>query len=552
MQEPANPLSGAILSILLVAFLLVLPFTFLFIKRYRNALIKGMGYASQKIKGTNIEPTITQNPNAPIPEFKVIDVSELRDDTSKIYRSLKETLGYHWFTYGFMCLVFAAVNTYCFAYSSGIFGFWRMVFGLIIFSTAFFPITFMLLVGGFKDTLKFAAVLLFFYLGGIYLIKEYAAQKEMTFFEALGPIVVYNIIPLILIFFLRLKKIKTVGLFIYSFFIVMTAGPFLLYYDLSHNPAHLRSVAGTLTDLNLNSFSVHLILIGVSGSIALVIGWFLFRQIKNLYTSKKINDIQLNADSIILLFNVNYAIFFLLEEPLYALLSLLAFPAYKLAGYLPFYYLRKRKVKEVSPRMLLLRVFALGDDSRNLFERILRLWRYAGSVQMISGPDLATTTLEPHEVVSYVSGNLPKSFCEDEASIIKNVSMADNLPDLDSTHRVNEFFCRDNNWKLVLKELVKHSDVVLMDLRRFTKQFSGCQYEIKALVNLFSLEKIIFIIDKHTDIEFTQEIFREAFREAETNSVNLIKNPVVNLYKTDSKNDNDVFKILNLLCSKVE
>ncbi len=283
-----------------------------------------------------------------------------------------------------------------------------------------------------------------FYLGGIFIIKEYVAQREMSFLEALAPIVIYNIIPLLLIFLLRLKRIKTVGLFIYSFFIVMTAGPFLLYFDLSHNPVHLRSIAGPLINLDLNSFSVHLILIGVSGSIALGIGWFLFRQIRNLYTSKKINDIQLNADSIVLLFNINYAIFFLLKDPQYALLSLLAFPAYKLAGILPFYFLRKRNVKEVSPRMLLLRVFALGDDSRNLFERILRHWRYAGSVQMISGPDLATTTIEPHEVMSYVSGNLNNSFCEDEASIIKNISIADNLPDLDSTHRVNEFFCREN------------------------------------------------------------------------------------------------------------
>lgn len=552
MQEPVNPLTGAILSIILFAFLLVFPLTFQFIKRYRNALIKGMGYSSQKIKSSTPDQIVTQNPNSPTPEFKVIEVSGLRDDTSKIYKSLKETLGFHWFTYIFMSLMFAAVNTYCFEHSTGIFGFGRTIFGLILFSICIFPITFMILVGGFKDILKFAAVLLFLYLSGIFLLKKYAGTNELTFSKALLAIILYNIIPLLLIFFLRLKKIKTVGLFIYSFFIVMAAGPFLLYFDLSHNPTHLRSIAGPLINLDLNSFSVHLILIGVSGSIAIGIGWFLFRQIRNLYTSKKINDIQLNADSIVLLFNINYAIFFLLEDPKYALLSLLAFPAYKLAGILPFYFLRKRKVKEVSPRMLLLRVFALGDDSRNLFERILRHWRYAGSVQMISGPDLATTTIEPHEVMSYVSGNLDKSFCEDEASIIKNISMADNLPDLDSTHRVNEFFCRENNWKLVLRELVKHSDVVLMDLRSFSKQFNGCQFEIKALVNLFPLDKIIFIVDEKTDIEFTKQIFTEAFREADQHCVNLIANPMINLFKTDKKNDNDVYKILNLLCLKVE
>lgn len=552
MQEPANPLSGAILSNILFAFLLVLPLTFIFMNRYRNALIKGMGYVSSKIKGSTSEATAIINPIAPAPAFNVIDVSGLRDDTSKIYRSLKETLGYHWFTYGFMCLIFSIVITFCFAVGSNSLAPWKFLNYLIIFSVSSFPITFILLVGGLKDALRFAVVMLFFYLSGIYLIKEFAANQEMTFFTALIPILVYNFIPLLLIFLLRLKKIKTVGLFFFGFFTIVLAGPLFLYFDLSKNMEHFERVISPLIGSDLGRPMIHFLLIGFSGSIALGISWFLFRQIRNLYTSKKINDIQLNADSIVLLFNIIYAIYILLEDPKYALLSLLAFPAYKLAGYLPFYFLRKRKVKEVSPRMLLLRVFALGVDSRNLFERILRHWRYAGSVQMISGPDLATTTIEPHEVISYVSGNLNKSFCEDEASIIKNVSAADTLPDLDSTHRVNEFFCRDNNWKLVLKELVKQSDVVLMDLRSFTKQFNGCQFEIKALVNLFPLDKIIFIVDEKTDIDFTKQIFTEAFMEADPHSVNLLIHPLVNLYKTDKKNDNDVYKILNLLCLKVE
>ncbi len=552
MQQAANPVSGTVLSILLFSFLLVLPLAFQFLKRYRNALIKGMGYASRKIKGIPTESPITRNRQAPVPEFKVIEVHELRDDTSKTYLTLKETLGYHWLAYILMCLAFAAVNTYCFVKSTGIIDIEIKILGLIIFSIGIFPITFLILVAGLKDMLKFAAILLLFYFTAIIKLNDLAGKTEATFITTLTPVIIYNIIPLFLIFFLRLKKIKSVGLFLYSFFIVVTAGPFLLYFDLTRNAEHFNTIVGSAVNLDFKSLEVHIILIGISGSIAFGIGWFLFGQIRNLYTSKRINDIQLNADSIILLFNINYAIFFLLSDKYYAILSLLAFPAYKLAGYLPFYFLRKRKIKEVSPRMLLLRVFALGDDSRNLFERILRHWRYAGSVQMISGPDLATTTIEPHEVINYVSGNLNKSFCEDEASIEKNVSAADTVPDLDGTHRVNEFFCRDNNWKLVLKTLVKQSDVVLMDLRSFTKQFNGCQFEIKALVNLFPLDKIIFIVDEKTDIDFTKQIFTEAFMEADSHSVNLIANPLVNLYRTNKKNDNDVFKILNLLCLKVE
>ncbi|NTV78366.1 MAG: hypothetical protein HGA25_04290, partial [Clostridiales bacterium] len=216
--------------------------------------------------------------------------------------------------------------------------------------------------------------------------------------------------------------------------------------------------------------------------------------------------------------------------------SLLAFPAYKLTGFLLLYLLRIRKVKKVSPGLLLLRVFALGEDSKNLFERILKHWRYAGSIQMISGPDLATTTVEPHEIVSFVSGRMKDSFCESEESINQNISKIDNLPDLDGTHRVNEFFCRDNNWKYVLQQLVVHSDIVLMDLRKFSDQFKGCKYEIEALVNLVPLNRIVFVIDDETVIPFTQKVFAGAFHLAGKNSVNkAIPLPAITLYKIDKK-----------------
>jgi hypothetical protein len=199
--------------------------------------------------------------------------------------------------------------------------------------------------------------------------------------------------------------------------------------------------------------------------------------------------------------------------------------------------------------MLLLRVFALGDDSRNLFERILRHWRYGGSVQMISGPDLATSTVEPHELLSFVSGKLKDSFCDSEEDIIRKTQHLDNLPDLDSTYRVNEFFCRDNNWKLVLNQLIKNAELVLMDLRSFSAQFQGCRYEIEALVDAWDMEKTVFIIDHRTDIPYLQSTFVQAFRQMNPGSPNSATR-VISLYRTTEAYHRHVGKILQVLCAK--
>lgn len=547
----ANPFPGVVVSILLLAFVLAFPLSMLLIQKYKDAIIRGMGYSSKKFTETEISYPTNQNK---VPDFnlEVVDLTTLKDDNSKVYAKLKETLGYHWFTYGFMCLAFGMFNTYCYLSSFDSMSFWRFINGLLIFSASYFPVTFLLLVGGLKDTIKFAILLLFFYLSGTFLVKEYAGSAQKTFFQSLLPILIYNAIPIVLILILRTKRIKSVGILLYAFFIIVVSGPLLLYFGLSSNPAFLRSVAGSLINLDFKAYQVHIILLLISLAIALGIGWLLIKKIRSWYLNKQLNDIQLNADAIVLLFNINYAVFILLNDVGFAFLSLLAFPIYKLVGYACFSLLRKRKIRSQAPRLLLLRVFALGDDSRNLFERIMRYWRYAGSIQMISGPDLATTTIEPHELIAYVSGQLNNAFCEDEDSIKTNIAKADLLPDLDSTHRVNEFFCRDNNWKQVLKGLVNSSDLVLMDLRRFSNAFNGCKYEIKALVNWFPMAKTIFIVDEFTDIEFTKATFIEGFEAADPNSVNLKSTTKITLFKTGKSQGDDVFKILDILCSKID
>ncbi len=88
---------------------------------------------------------------------------------------------------------------------------------------------------------------------------------------------------------------------------------------------------------------------------------------------------------------------------MWGLSGLLAFVIYKVVSRVGFSLLhRKESPARKSTTLLLLRVFALGKRSERLFDALATHWRHAGSILLIAGPDLATTTAEPHEIWDFL------------------------------------------------------------------------------------------------------------------------------------------------------
>lgn len=548
-MQTSSVLPGVFYTILIAGGVLAFPVSVLLINRYKKALIKGMGYKSTEFSGKTDNYSDADAFSGRL-KLNIIPVKNLPEDSSAVFKKLKETLGYHWFAYGAMILVFASILATSALIPNQLMTARRMIYCTLIFSFVYVHISGMLVSNGWKQKVAMLSIVFFMYFGLIYIVWDSVSTKEMSFFTSLAPVIIYNIAPTLIIAVFRINKIKAVGMFVLSFLIISVSGPALLSFYLTTHPQVLDYTGRIFVNMGMSASATLLLWTLISLTMTLIVGWFFIRQIKTWYTRKWINDIQLTADAYVLLFNITYSIFIFFDSPKYALISLVAFPAYKLTGFLLFYLLRKRRIKKVSPRLLLLRVFALGDDSKKLFERILKHWRYAGSIQMISGPDLATTTVEPHEIISFVSGNLKDSFCESEDSIKLNIAKLDNEPDLDGTHRVNELFCRDNNWKYVLNKLVTLSDIILMDLRRFSPDFKGCRYEIEALMHLVPMSRILFIIDKDTSTDYLSQVFAQA---AQSSSVNdTIIQTGINVYFIENEKDSEVSKVLNLVCSKID
>src|SRR5207248_2093380 len=128
-----------------------------------------------------------------------------------------------------------------------------------------------------------------------------------------------------------------------------------------------------------------------------------------------------------------------------------------------------RAAPRPKPRtLLLLRVFALGTRSERLFDLLRAHWLRLGNISLIAGPDLITTTVEPHEFLDFLGGQLSRQFVRDRADLGRRISGMDTKIDPDGRFRVNEFFCRADTWQITMRELAACSDAVLMDLRSFS------------------------------------------------------------------------------------
>jgi nucleoside 2-deoxyribosyltransferase len=63
---------------------------------------------------------------------------------------------------------------------------------------------------------------------------------------------------------------------------------------------------------------------------------------------------------------------------------------------------------------------------------------------------------------------------------------------------------------LTLEALLARSDIVLMDLRGFSRANRGCVFELQKLVNHGKLERTLFVLDDRTDRALLNTTLAEA------------------------------------------
>jgi hypothetical protein len=227
--------------------------------------------------------------------------------------------------------------------------------------------------------------------------------------------------------------------------------------------------------------------------------------------------------------------------------GLAAFVAYKVVCRIGFAWSGVARAAVPERTLLLLRVFALGARSERLFDALSKRWLRAGSISMIAGPDLVTATVEPHEFLDFMGGELSRRFVRGGEDLERRLALADRGPDPDGRYRVNEFFCYADTWQETVVRLAAGADAVLMDLRGFSPANQGCLFEIRHLVDSVDLRRVVFLFDDNTDRAFLLQALREAWNAHERRTQRAAPPPEARLVHVGEDAGAEVRGLLKLL-----
>lgn len=517
-------LTGALPFILTTAGLLVFPVSFLLLRRYRRAVLRSMGRRTGATEGLSRDDD-TLAPPSPrqVAPLRIITLGETEAfSLTPAAQALSTQAG----RAPWRAAMVYSLGGVCFAgiMAAAFLAVTRISFGSIRFVTLAWiygwPLVLALgLVVGLTVRTRLMVALAYFgglaMLGAVVLALSPQSSVKSISFLWLNP----NAIPTVLVLVCLTRRVRAVGPLVLTFLVLAFAGMIGLLLVLAFN---LLKIVDFSLSLGLGYYGAFYGLIGLLFIViaaCAALGWLLLKWIRGGYEKKKISEQSLTLDSLWLLFGIVYSIDLATQWPGWMASGLIAFLAYKLVVRMGFAVF-KGEAAGSGVRLLLLRVFSLGRRSEKLFSSLGTQWRYVGSMQMIAGPDLATTTIEPHEFLDFMVGRLARFFIDSRKTLDRRLSEMDLKPDRDWRFRVNDFFCFDDTWKMVLARLVSGSEAVLMDLRGFSPERAGCIFEIHELIDSVSLERAVFLIDQTTDEPFLRQVVSQAWDELRPTSPN--------------------------------
>lgn len=324
---------------------------------------------------------------------------------------------------------------------------------------------------------------------------------------------------LLLLAFLH-RRIRAVGPLVLVFMVAALTGSQLAIALVGSSEAGLRAAVGIGGTLGLGGSGTFFALMLAGAALAAVGGWLILGWLGRRHLARRSSDQALTLDAMWLLFAIVQTVSFGFEGVAWMAAGPVAFLVYKLVSGAGWRIAGLGRARADAPSLLLLRVFALGARSERLFDALAKRWLRLGDISLIAGPDLATTTVEPHEFLDFVGGRLSRQFVHDGADLERRLATRALGPDPDGRHRVNEFFCHADTWQLAMQRLARGADVVLMDLRSFSAGNQGCRYELGRLLDSVPLSRVVLLVDAGTDRAFLEDSLQTLWRTLAADSPN--------------------------------
>lgn len=518
-------LTGQLPFILVAAAVLAFIASFLLLHLYRRRVIQSMRRRSAsdllETKGY-LPPEPEHKPNDAPLSFNFVDRSstEIPNVAEKLFRSARRRRWLTAWVHSLAGACFAATMTAAFL-AAGKMDFSPFRFAFLTWSNIWPALIAIDLIVGPSRRSRFLGLSGYFAIGAVIAAVVLVKNPGLPIGQLLYLWLDFNAIPTILLLIFLNRRIRALGPLVLVFMIVGVAGATLTAGFVGSSPHLLKAVGEFSHTIGLGPIGLIIALHVLGFAACAIVGYLILDLLRQLYESKCISEQSINVDAMWLLFGIVNSIGLVFQGYRWIASGFVAFAIYKVvaAGLFRLFGVFRR-AKQNGRRLLLLRVFALGRRSEQLYDTLGKCWRNVGSIQMIAGPDLATTAIEPHEFLDFVSGKLDRRFIDNGRTLDLRIDQMDLAPDREGQYRVTEFFCHDDTWKMTLARLAEDSDAVLMDLRGFSQANAGCVFEIHEIFNVVPLARAVFAIDDSTDQAFMRQTMEQAWHLVKERSPN--------------------------------
>ena len=539
---------GSVSIVILIAVPLTIPVSIFLLWRYHQAVLMGMRKKTSEAGDESINPPAKRGAkewsSSAFAPLNLPGYSNKNKWVDEIKRSMRTTA----IVYGFAGLIFVSIMAAAELYGDfSTIGFNRIVFFILLLSYPILLATNLIVATDQKLLLKNWSIYLFVFI--TLSVYEKAISPTLTAWMIIISWLSLNALPFLFIQILIHKRIRSIGPLVFGMLLITASGIIFALNLLLAIPAFFNAYLKIVTFLNLVVFLT--LPLGIVGFVlAIPFGWLFLAWIGRQYANKQISDQSILIDLIWIIFGCYWSLLMASNGLGWILTGLVAFIVYKLALKICFGFVNV-KSKRV-PRLLLLRVFSLGIRSENLYAKFSQMWRYIGTIQFITGPDLVRTTLQPHHLLNFLGGRLLSLFVESRSTLVTRMEQLDNSPDPDQRYRINDFFCHDNTWKIVLKRLASDCDAVLMDLRSFSSSNAGCKFEINELFQSVPLSQVIFVVDSTTDRQFMSDGMKLAWENLRADSPNYEFDGKVQLFQYDGSGRKEFENLFSVVTSMLE
>lgn len=179
--------------------------------------------------------------------------------------------------------------------------------------------------------------------------------------------------------------------------------------------------------------------------------------------------------------------------------------------------LQSQVTNEKPLNLLVLWVFGPIHHIVSVLEKIGVQWRYIGTLQFLRGGDY---TFDMSQMGTLLKGKGEQLIADSQEKLAQIFGNFQYTPDGSGVYPMNTMLCGDAVWKQAVHAMLRNSQVVVMNLAGFSEANQGCRYELNLLMDRFPTQRILFLIDKTTDLDFLLATLEKEWNTMCANSPN--------------------------------